>query len=124
MLVKQVKRAACGFRNRANYRTRVRVALHSQRNPDVSENHAAARSKLRAVKECKEAARKLQGSRVLLLVGPAQRAQVDGEPVGRGEGVGVVVAQHPAEPGEGVVLELAGLLVLASSCQGEAEKAG
>ena len=38
-----------------------------------------------------------------------QLAQVGREPAGRGEGVGVVVAQHPPEAGEGVVLELAGL---------------
>ena len=49
---------------------------------------------------------------------------------GRGRGgwlsecVGVVLAQHPAEAGEGVVLELAGLLVLAQRSQGEAEEAG
>ena len=36
----------------------------------------------------------------------------------------MIVAQHPAEAGEGVGLELAGLLVLAQGCQGEAEQAG
>ena len=36
----------------------------------------------------------------------------------------MVVAQHAAETGEGVVLELPGLLVLAQRSQGEAEEAG
>jgi hypothetical protein len=58
------------------------------------------------------------------LLGLAQLAQVGGEVVSRGEGVGVIVAQHAAEPGEGVVLELAGLLVLAQQSQGDAEVGG
>jgi hypothetical protein len=36
----------------------------------------------------------------------------------------VVVAQHAPATGEGVVLDLAGLLVLAQGSQGEAEEAG
>ena len=36
----------------------------------------------------------------------------------------MVVAQHAAEAGEGVVVELAGPLVLAQGSQGEAEEAG
>ena len=36
----------------------------------------------------------------------------------------MVLAQHAADAGEGVVLELAGLLVLAQGSQGEAEEAG
>ena len=43
----------------------------------------------------------------------AQRAQISREPAGRGECVGVVVTQHSAEASQGVVLKLAGLLVLA-----------
>ena len=38
----------------------------------------------------------------------AQRAQVGGEVAGRGQGVGVVVAQDPPAAGEGVLVELAG----------------
>ena len=34
-----------------------------------------------------------------------QRPQVDGEVVGRAEGVGVVVAQHPPIPGQGVLVQ-------------------
>ena len=51
------------------------------------------------------------------LFGLAQFAQVGGEVVGRGEGVGVVVAQHPAAPGQGVLVECAGLLILAQRAQ-------
>jgi hypothetical protein len=51
-------------------------------------------------------------------------AQVCREPAGRGEGFGVVVAQHAAEADEGVVLEIACWLVLAHETQGEAEEAG
>ena len=43
--------------------------------------------------------------------------QVAGEVVGRGEGVGVVVAQDPPAAGEGVLVEGAGLLVLAQRVQ-------
>jgi hypothetical protein len=49
-------------------------------------------------------------ARLLIL---AQWAQIGREPAGRGEGFGVVLAQNPAEADEGVVLELACLLVLA-----------
>ena len=41
-----------------------------------------------------------------------QPAQVAGEVAGRGEGVGVVVAEDPAAAGQGVLVERAGLLVL------------
>ena len=46
-----------------------------------------------------------------------KRLQVDGEVAGRGEGVGVVVAEDPAAAGEGVLVEVAGLLVLAQLTQ-------
>ena len=46
-LIKQVKRAACGFRNRENYRRRVRtVALHTAHPPIVSEEPDGARLKI------------------------------------------------------------------------------
>ena len=41
------------------------------------------------------------------------RTQVDGEVAGRGQGVGVVLAEHPAAAGQGVLVQLAGRLVLA-----------
>jgi hypothetical protein len=40
-----------------------------------------------------------------------QCAQVGGEGMGRAQGGGMVVAQHPAAAGQGVFRELAGLLV-------------
>ena len=52
----------------------------------------------------------VEGAGLLIL---AQLAQIGREPAGRGEGFGVVLAQGAAEPDEGGVLELAGLLVLA-----------
>src|SRR3954467_1620050 len=51
------------------------------------------------------------------LLGLAQFAQVGCEVVGRGEGVGMVVAEYPAAPGEGVLVEGAGLLILAELAQ-------
>ena len=42
-----------------------------------------------------------------------QPTQGDGEVVGRGQGVGVVVAQHPAAPGQGVLVQVRGPLALA-----------
>ena len=47
---------------------------------------------------------RVSSSSVAGLLVLAQRAQVDGEVVGRGEGVGVVVAQDPAAAGEGVLV--------------------
>lgn len=43
----------------------------------------------------------------------AQHAQVEGEIVGRDQGVRVVLTQYPTVAGEDVLIELAGLLVLA-----------
>ena len=63
----------------------------------------------------------VEGAGLLVL---AQRVQVDGEVVGRGEGVGVVVAQDPAAAGEGVLVEGAGLLVLAQRVQVGGEVVG
>jgi len=60
-------------------------------------------------------------SRLLAL---AQRAQVGCKVVGRDEGVGMVVTQHPAAPGDGVLVECAGLLVLAQLAQVGREPAG
>jgi hypothetical protein len=51
--------------------------------------------------------------RLSRLVGFAQCAQVGCEVVGRGEGVGMVVTQRPAASGEGVLVECAGLLIVA-----------
>src|SRR5262249_43755813 len=42
----------------------------------------------------------------------AQRSQVNGEIVGRREGAGVVVAEHPAPAGQGVGIEFAGPLII------------
>ena len=42
-LIKQVKRAACGFTNRDNYRRRVRLRCTRQNTPIVSENSDGAR---------------------------------------------------------------------------------
>ena len=55
-----------------------------------------------------------------------QRGQDRGEAVGRGEGVGVVVAEDAAAAGEGVLVEVAGLSILAQPVQaeGEGERAG
>ena len=47
-LIKQVKRAACGFRNRENYRRRVRLHCTRQTPPIVSEETDGARSKLKS----------------------------------------------------------------------------
>jgi transposase len=47
-LIKQVKRAACGFRNRNNYRRRGTVALHPAHPPTVSEEPDGARLKLKS----------------------------------------------------------------------------
>ena len=44
-LIKQVKRAACGFRNRENYRRRVRLHCTRQHPPIVSEETDGARLK-------------------------------------------------------------------------------
>ena len=52
----------------------------------------------------------VEGAGLLVL---AQPAQVAGEVAGRGEGVGVVLAQDPPAAGEGVLVEGAGLLVVA-----------
>ncbi len=49
----------------------------------------------------------VEGAGPLVLTQPAQ---VDGEVVGRAEGVGVVLAQDPAAAGEGVLVEVAGPL--------------
>jgi len=38
----------------------------------------------------------------------AQRRQIGGEVVDRGQGVGVVLAEHPAATAQGVLLQLAG----------------
>ena len=46
-----------------------------------------------------------------------QRMQVLGEVGGRGQGVGVVVAQDPAFAGEGVLVQGAGLLVVPQRMQ-------
>ena len=51
---------------------------------------------------------RVSSSRCAGLLVLAQRAQVGGEVVGRGEGVGVVVAEDPAAAGEGVLVELRG----------------
>ena len=53
-----------------------------------------------------------------------QRGQLDGEVVGRGEGVGVVFAQDPAAAGEGVLGEGAGLLVFTQRGQPDGEVVG
>jgi transcriptional regulator with XRE-family HTH domain len=62
----------------------------------------------------------VEGAGLLIVV---QLAQIGGEPAGRGERFGVVLAQHTAEAGEGVGLKLSGLLVLAQCPEGEAEAA-
>ena len=46
------------------------------------------------------------------------------EAVGRAQGVGVVSSQDPAGAGEGVLGELAGLLILPQLPQGDGEKVG
>jgi hypothetical protein len=66
---------------------------------------------------------RLRSSRVSRLLGLAGQTQVGREPAGRSEGFGVVLAEHAAEAFEGVVLELAGLLMFALGFQGEAEAA-
>jgi hypothetical protein len=43
----------------------------------------------------------------------AQRAQIGGEIVGRAQGVGVVLTEHPTTAGEGILSELAGPFVIA-----------
>ena len=72
-------------------------------------------------RRCGEKAERQVVSRLL---GLAQRAQVGGKVVGRGEGVGVVVTQHPAAAGQGVLVECAGLLILAQLAQIGGEPAG
>ena len=47
----------------------------------------------------------------------AQRGQVDGEVVGGGQGVGVVVAEYPAAPRECVLVEAAGVLVVVNGAE-------
>jgi len=49
----------------------------------------------------------------------SQRVQVGGEVAGGDEGVGVVLAQHAAVPGQGVFVQLPRRLVLAQRVQGE-----
>ena len=44
-----------------------------------------------------------------------QVRQVDGEVVRRGQGVGVVVAEHPAAAGQDVLIQLAGRLIIPSA---------
>ena len=54
----------------------------------------------------------------------AEFAEIGREPACRGKGIGVVVAQDSAAAGQGVVVELAGLLVLTQRSQGEPEETG
>ncbi|HSL08358.1 MAG TPA: hypothetical protein VK887_10340 [Pseudonocardiaceae bacterium] len=53
-----------------------------------------------------------------------QTRQNSGQVMGRVPGMGVVVAQHPAQAGEGVLAELAGLLILPPHPQAEDEVVG
>ena len=69
------------------------------------------------------AERRLRGSRVARFLGLAQLAQVGCKVIGRDEGVGVVVTQHPAA-GQGVLVECAGLLILVQLTQTGCEPAG
>jgi hypothetical protein len=50
-----------------------------------------------------------------------ERAQVGGEIARRGQGVGVVVAEHPAAAGHRVLVQLAGCLILAQVPQVKGE---
>ena len=59
-----------------------------------------------------------------LLLGLAQCAQVDCKVVGRDVGVGMVVTQHPAAPGQGVLVQGAGPLILAQRVQVGREPVG
>ena len=52
---------------------------------------------------------------LLQLAGPLmlpQRPQIGGEVAGRGQGVGVVLAEHPTAAGKGILIQLAGPLIL------------
>src|SRR5947207_15971020 len=55
------------------------------------------------------------------ITGLPECVQVGGEVAGRDHGVGVVVAEHTAAAGQGVLIQLAGRLVLAESTQGGGE---
>jgi hypothetical protein len=58
-----------------------------------------------------------------ILSGSPSAAQVGCKVVGRDEGVGMVVTQHPAAPGQGVLVECAGPLILAQLAQVNREPA-
>jgi hypothetical protein len=60
---------------------------------------------------------KYTGQPVSRLVGLAQRSQVGCKIVRRDEGVGVVLAKDAAAPGQGVLVEYAGLLMFAQLAQ-------
>jgi hypothetical protein len=53
------------------------------------------------------------------LVLTTQGTEIGDEVAGRGQGAGVVIAQYPAAAGEGVLLELASLFVVAQRMQVE-----
>ena len=53
-----------------------------------------------------------------------RRSQGEAEEAGRAQRFGVVLAEDSAAAGEGVVLELPGLLILAQRPQDQAEEAG
>ena len=55
---------------------------------------------------------------------PADRTQADGQAVGRGQGVGVVLAQHAAAARQGVFAQLPGRLVLPGRAQADGQVAG
>jgi len=55
---------------------------------------------------------------------PADRTQADGQAVGGGQGVGVVLAQDAAAAGQGVFVSLPGRLVLPGRTQADGQVAG